>query len=531
MLGYEIEDYQQLKAVKKKLSENLSRKLFFKSLFHCGSKVAVAANLNAVAVVANNKTARFYGVTHCKSPWCCPVCTSRQMARYAADIAVAIDALKERGEIAAMITLTIPHTRDFSCQESTEILYNSWKDFVIHGNTVLKANPNDIFSNFAAATNHKHRVRVTEYTYGEKGWHPHFHTLFWFPRDKFQSIIDWQERLEKRWLEIVKRNTLKQLLLRYPETQGVTVKASGLSKLNSCEVLPDAPTIRELLFKVKNVVKVDEMLNKRLENLGYRIMKMYENLDPESHALYISVDKSGKVIEQQSSNYICGWGANRELTGNVGYKATNPGHYTWQQILEKAIAEDRAKRALKAPSVGTSVALEKESTLKNDCQNKEGYSSKLNELKPAEGSRKNEEVSALDAAQVPAEADNKWWTLYFEYARATLIRRHARINYSVHSGLKQIIADYKKSNAYKEFSKKNTMKLENEFGKWRVVCWFLPCQWYDICDKNLEVDILKFAVNGGLTEINRLLEAHGLPPAVEKIGRQAEILEEVLNAA
>ncbi len=498
MLGHEIEDYQQLKAVKKKLSEDLKKKLFFKSLYHCGSKVAMVANLSAVAVAANNKTARFYGVTHCKSPWCCPVCTSRQMARYAADIAVAIDALKERDEIAAMITLTIPHTRDFTCQESTEILYNSWKDFVVHGNKVLANAKNDIFSNFAAATNHKHRVRVTEYTYGEKGWHPHFHTLFWFPRDKFQSIIDWQERLETRWLELVKRNTLKQLLLRYPETQGVTVKALGLRKLNSCKVLPDAPTIRGLLFKVKHVVKVDEMLNNRLENLGYRIMKMYQNLDPESHALYISVDENGKVIEQQSSNYICGWGANRELTGNVSYKATNEGHFTWQQILEKAIAEDRTI--------------------------------KLNEHKPAEGSRKNE-GGALDAAQVPAEEDNKWWTLYFEYARATLIRRHARINYSVHSGLKQIIADYKKSNAYKQFAKKNSMKLQNEFGKWRVVCWFLPCQWYAICEKDLEVDILKFAVNGGLTEINRLLEAHGLPPAIEKVEGRTEILEEVLNAA
>lgn len=467
MLGYEIEDLQQLKAVKKKLSEDLSKKLFFKSLFHCGSKVAMAANVSAVAVVANNKTAKYLGVTHCKSPWCCPVCTSRQMARYAADIAVAIDALKERGELAAMITLTIPHTRDFTCQESTEILYNSWKDFVVHGNTVLATAKNDIFSNFAAATNHKHRVRVTEYTWGEKGWHPHFHTLFWFPRDKFQSIIDWQDRLEERWLEIVKRNTLKQLLLRYPETQRVTVNALGLRKLNSCKVLPDAPTIRKQLFNVKHVVKVDEMLNNRLENLGYRIFKMYQNLDPESHALYISVDENGKVIEQQSSNYICGWGANRELTGNVSYKATNPGHYTWQQILEKAIAEN----------------------------------------------------------------NDDWWALYFEYAKATLIRRHARINYSVHSGLKKIIEDYKKSNAYKTFAKKNSENLVKAFGKWRVVCWFLPCQWYAICEKDLEVDILKFAVNGGLTEINRLLEAHGLPPAIEKIEGRTEILEEVLNAA
>ena len=448
MLGNEIEDLKQLQAIRRKIRNEAGRRYFFRSLYHCGSKVVVDENKRAaVAVLANNKTARFYGVTHCKSPWCCPVCTSRQMAKYAADIAVAIDALKEQDQQAAMITFTVPHTSGFTCEQTTEILYNVWKAFTVHGNKILAASKNDIFSNFMAATEAKHRVRVCEYTWGNAGWHPHFHTLFWFPKKHFNEIVQWEEQLENRWLELCKRYTIRQLLIGYPETQRKTVKAK---------------------------------VTKRVEI-------MYKNLDDGCHGLYIS-KKNNLPIVQESSNYICGWGANRELTGNVSYKASHDGHFTWQQILQNAIDEDKL----------------------------------------AEDSRKNE--VSVDAVQVQAEAENKWWTLFFEYAEATKKYRHARINFSVHSGLKKIIADYKKSNAYKTFSKKNNEKLQKEFGKWRVVCWFTKSQWLSICEKELQVDILKFAVNGGLTEINRLLEAYDIPPAVQNI-EAAAVLENIYNCA
>lgn len=53
--------------------------------------------------------------------------------------------------------------------------------------------------------------------------------------------------------------TLTRSLIGYPETQRKTVKALGLRKLNSFKVLPDAPTIRGQIFKVKHLVKVEEI--------------------------------------------------------------------------------------------------------------------------------------------------------------------------------------------------------------------------------------------------------------------------------
>ncbi len=53
--------------------------------------------------------------------------------------------------------------------------------------------------------------------------------------------------------------TLTRSLIGYPETQRKTVKALGLRKINSFKILPDDPTIRGQIFKVKHLVKVEEV--------------------------------------------------------------------------------------------------------------------------------------------------------------------------------------------------------------------------------------------------------------------------------
>ena len=52
---------------------------------------------------------------------------------------------------------------------------------------------------------------------------------------------------------------LTRSLISRPETQIRTVKALGLHKLNSVSVLPDNPTIRGQIFKVKHLVTVEEV--------------------------------------------------------------------------------------------------------------------------------------------------------------------------------------------------------------------------------------------------------------------------------
>ena len=53
--------------------------------------------------------------------------------------------------------------------------------------------------------------------------------------------------------------TLTRSLIGRPETQRKTVRSLGLRKLNSTSTLPDVPTIRGQIFKVKHLVKVEEV--------------------------------------------------------------------------------------------------------------------------------------------------------------------------------------------------------------------------------------------------------------------------------
>lgn len=453
MLGNEISDYRQLKCIRKKMETDEFRKekYFLKSLYHCGAKVPAIHGQAAVAVVANDKTARIVGVASCKSPWGCPVCTAKQMAKYAAKIACAIDALKERSYSAAMLTFTIPHTSGFTCEQATEILYKTWKAFTVHGNGKQASNLHDVFAEFCRTFDSKHRVRVTEYTFGNAGWHPHFHCLFWFPSNRINEILEWEERLNNRWLELCKRYTIRELLIGYPETQRKTVRA-----------------------KVETRVNI-----------------MYEKMDRRgSNGVYISKENN-LVIVQKSSDYLCGWGGDLEVTGNVSGKATAPGHYTWQQILYNAIEQDKMK---------------------------------LNELNPAEGSRKKE-------VSVGRGTGSDWWKLYFEYMHATKKARHARVNFSVHSGLNAIIAEYKRGEKYKTVLKKNAMDRRKNFGVWRVVCWFSKAQWSEICNKDLDIRILELATAKNAKElIDRMLTDFQILPSLENQAEAAK-LEAILNAA
>lgn len=53
--------------------------------------------------------------------------------------------------------------------------------------------------------------------------------------------------------------TLKRSLIGRPETQRLTVRSLGLRKINSFSVLPDDPTIRGQVHKVRHLVSVEEV--------------------------------------------------------------------------------------------------------------------------------------------------------------------------------------------------------------------------------------------------------------------------------
>lgn len=349
----------------------------------------------AVFILANKVEAKIWGVQVCKSPWSCPTCSARRMAKEASRIASAIELLNKKGKAAFLITFNNPHYHDWTAKQTYEILKETWKHFVHQAKTTKGNGKYDVFAQFCNEFNCEHRIRVGEFTWGHYGWNPHYHCLFFVDKSKLQAVLNWQEKFSKRWHELARKAAIKIL-----------------TRDNYCQ---DVQTFVNNYFDSSK--------------------SQYNNGIPDA---YISRNSDGSVMEAKSSQYICGWGADKELTGNFRKMASHKGHYTPHQLLQKAYDLDNE-------------------TLDNP------------------------------------EAD-KYFSLYVEYALATFRTYRVRMSPT----LKSLIEEYQKTQDYIETCKKKLAEAQATRGKWRIVCWFTPEQWFSICQLSLEPHILELAkqING-----------------------------------
>lgn len=140
------------------------------------------------------------GVIHCHSN-ACPVCASYKMMIYQQYITDAFTMKNELNQSAFMLTVTVPHWR-FN-KDTGEFL--KLKDVI----TLLKM----CLSKFQTGGSWKKCKKelsigesfyVMETTHNKyKGWHPHYHILFWLPKDNLQKLKDWEDKLSGLWQKYV----------------------------------------------------------------------------------------------------------------------------------------------------------------------------------------------------------------------------------------------------------------------------------------------------------------------------------------
>lgn len=331
-----------------------------KNIRLCGSQVIHQMGmLPAVFIVANHEHAHFFGNTACHSSWACPVCTARTMAKHGANIAAAIDALsKWYNQKAVMVTFTLPHIKSMPCKQTFKLLRDTWRKFAKENRTEFTStqtyqtksgvkqhtgkhhNQNSALAHLREDLGIQFFVKAFEFTWGDNGWHPHIHALFWVPAKNFTSVVDYEEFLNQHWI----------------------------SCLRSCaKKFMDKDFVEELL--------ADWKFN--------------------HNSVTISKNPDGTPRQQMSSHYISGWGGDLEVSGNVGNKATHNGHLTPYQMLveawnnpdqrdfwlglyvEYALATVGHRRIAKTPKLGAIITKWKSSqqwieTLKKKCMEK-GY--------------------------------------------------------------------------------------------------------------------------------------------------------------
>lgn len=126
----------------------------------------------------------------CGSVWTCPVCASKITEHRRLDLVKAVDTCKARGGGVLLLTLTVPH---YSNQKLETVL-----DGISHAKRLMqKRKP---WSGMKSALMIFGEIRTLEVTYGQNGWHPHFHVLLFtgLPVSR-ESLPALQESILVQW--------------------------------------------------------------------------------------------------------------------------------------------------------------------------------------------------------------------------------------------------------------------------------------------------------------------------------------------
>lgn len=118
--------------------------------------------------IKEGESKAFYGgLEVCGSVWACPICAAKIAERRRNELSQAIAQAKIQGLSVSMLTLTAPHYISDDLPDLLNRMMSAytklWKD---------KAGKN-LISKYAIVG----RIRAFEVTYGDNGFHPHFHVL------------------------------------------------------------------------------------------------------------------------------------------------------------------------------------------------------------------------------------------------------------------------------------------------------------------------------------------------------------------
>lgn len=290
-MNQEIYDWQLSNFLHKEIDKlPMNQQAQLKSLRYCGRKIVRPTyGPDGVYVLSKPDESKLFGLTMCKNPFACPCCSAHRMSIYSAQIAIALDEMRKRGYFGFMMTLTIPHLNFMSCREITDCLYETYSYFrrTMKQKNYRKTKRTGTASHqFYEDVQIAHSVTVCEYTHGENGWHPHFHAILWIPKSNVDKVLKWQTELNKFWLYTAER-----------------------------------------------------IMKKHFSKCEGTITNLFKYSEPDAGVIF-STNSDGSLSESLSSQYICGWGANREVTGNYRKMATHNGHRTPYQILEDAYNGD-----------------------------------------------------------------------------------------------------------------------------------------------------------------------------------------------
>ena len=139
-------------------------------------------------------SASITGVMRCTSVWNCPVCSASISMHRRDELQ---QALQVPAIEAYMVTYTVSHGIRIPFRKTLETISDAYR--FVHSGRAYKSLKSryDIIGS----------VRSLEVTYGENGWHPHFHELcFTHKAPTLPDMIDIKNALQERWIRRVNKH-------------------------------------------------------------------------------------------------------------------------------------------------------------------------------------------------------------------------------------------------------------------------------------------------------------------------------------
>jgi hypothetical protein len=136
-----------------------------------------------------SSSAHYGGLQVCGSVWLCPVCSAKISERRRVELTTGVNNwYAQQGERRILlVTFTLSHQKQDNLSTVLRALKKA-RSLLVSGRWA---------ASFAAEHSIVGTIRSLEVTYGENGWHPHLHVLYFFDREV--SIIKFEESIKARW--------------------------------------------------------------------------------------------------------------------------------------------------------------------------------------------------------------------------------------------------------------------------------------------------------------------------------------------
>jgi hypothetical protein len=160
-------------------AEGMRQKLEWPNKIHATTKCKYIHRADVHLMKSKeHQKAFFTGLVTCGSVWSCPVCSVKIQERRRLEIAKAIEWAYANGLQPVMVTLTFPHSR----WDSVADLLSGQKD------ALTRLRKGAAWDRFKEYSGYEGLIRALELTFGEHGWHPHTHELWFVSRSAVADL-------------------------------------------------------------------------------------------------------------------------------------------------------------------------------------------------------------------------------------------------------------------------------------------------------------------------------------------------------